>query len=54
MIDVTNLGTRVKKICSAETDMNLWGALPDHENRTTFDGTLPQGLFRDTVAEFFF
>ena len=40
-------------MCSGETDMNLWGSLPNHENRNIFDGAPPQGLFEARRAGFF-
>jgi hypothetical protein len=33
-----------EKIGSRETDMNLFGSPPNHENRTIYDGLTPQGL----------
>ena len=39
--------------CSGETDMNLCGSLPNHENRNIFDGTPPQGLSEARRAGFF-
>ena len=53
-IDETNLRNRSKNMCSGETDMNLWGSLPNHENHTIFDEAPYQGLFRGTAGRFFF
>jgi hypothetical protein len=33
--------------------MNLCGSLPNHENLTVYDGTLPQGLSEARQAESF-
>ena len=38
---------------SIETDVNLWGSLPNHENRN-YDGTPPQGLSEARRAGVFF
>ena len=34
--------------------MNLWGSLPNHENRNVYDGTPPQGLSEAQRAGVFF
>ena len=39
---------------SVETGMNLWGSLPNHENRNVYDGTPPQGLSEARRAGNFF
>ena len=31
-------------MCPVETDIILWGSLPNHENRNVYDGTPSQGL----------
>jgi hypothetical protein len=48
-----NLMKQKKFVGSVETDMNLCGSLPNHENRNAFDGTLLQGL-RGTAGRVFF
>jgi hypothetical protein len=40
-------------IGSVETDMNLWGSLPDHENRNVYDGTPPRASPRHGGQVFF-
>jgi hypothetical protein len=38
---------------SGETDVNLYGSLPNHENRKIFDGTQPQGFSEARGARVF-
>jgi len=44
----------LKKIDSGETDMNLCGSLPNHENYNVYDETPPQGLSEARRAGSFF
>jgi hypothetical protein len=39
-------------MCPVETDMILWGSLPNHENRNVYDGT--PGPLRGTAGMGFF